>query len=174
MKKIIVLMLVAILILCGCKEKVVENKALEKESMPTETVTITDGKVTSGWAAWNKFFEQTTGEKESEYATAESVININKIYSDNEEVGENITFHEIELRFENEKYIYKNLTEGIYETYEYLIKTSGEINGTGEIATGYFLVNDKDLTFEELEWSVMSSQSTDHIEHQMIVMETSK
>lgn len=172
MKKIIMLMIAITIMVCGCGKKQGEDTALEKGTMPTEKVIITDGKVTSGWASWNKFFAETTGAKASEHTTVERVINIEYFYSEDVQTGEEATYYEIELRFEDEKYVYKNLTEGVYKTYEYLIETSGTVRGTKKTAKGYFLVNDNTLTYEDIEWSMLSSQSTDWVDNVMIFTET--
>lgn len=172
MKKIVFLLVIIMVLATGCKGKQSENTALEKGTMPTEKVVITDGKVTSGWAAWNKFFAETTGAKESEHATVERVINIEYSYNEVLKDGIEATHYEIELRFEDEKYVYKNLTEGVYKTYEYLVEKSGQYKNAAIKTKGYYLVNDKDVTYDELAWSVLSSQSTDWIDHMVIFTET--
>lgn len=172
MRKIILLLVATTMLVCGCGSKKGEDTTLEKGTMPTEKIVITDGKVTSGWAAWNKFFAETTAAKESEYTTLERVINIEYFYSEDKETEEEALHFEVELRFENQKYIYKNLTEGVYKTYEYLVEKSGQYKNAAIKTKGYYLVNDKDVTYDELAWSVLSSQSTDWIDHMVIFKET--
>lgn len=172
MKKIIFLLVATMVLVCGCGNKQGDSTALEKGDIPTEKVIITDGKITSGWSAWSRFYAETTGAKASEYSTVDSVIEIEYLYNEALKDGIESTNYEIELRFEDEKYIYKNLTEGIYKTYEYLIETTGTAKGTNKKVRGYFLVNDNTLTYEDIEWSALSSQSTDWVDNVMIYMET--
>lgn len=172
MKKISLLLLAMMILICGCENKQSKNTTLEKGDTTTDKVIIIDGKITEGASNWSKFFLETTTAKASKNENLNSTIKIEYQYNDILVDGIEPTIYEIELRYKNGKYIYRNLSEGIYETYEYLVERSGKNNNVETKTRGYYLVDNQDVTYEQLTWSVLSSQSTDWIKHKMIYTET--
>lgn len=77
------------------------------------------------------------------------------------------------LRFDGEFYsIIDSITSEEIRKYKYLVELSGKIRNAKSSEHGFYLVNDKNLTYDELMWSMLSSQTTDHIDFRIVYTES--
>lgn len=152
---------------CGNNKSVLQNETTgETETKKMyEKLVLKDGDVASGRTSWDRFIMDTTIAKDTGSDALTREIEIEDVWTEDKKEKREAATYEIRLRFEKGKYVYNNITENITRTFEYLVKGSGEYGGA------YYLVNDKSVTYDDIIRSLMSSQSTDGIAHQIIFFE---
>lgn len=180
MKKIIFLMLCIGMMMVGCENNnITNNKTTSENSGKDLNVVCRDGTVVLGLSSWHTFFKNSQNGIEgkititNEYTDDGIPMNVEvfvsdvsydgKVYKINTKSSEG---YKSNLDGTTEKVtLSENEKESSSKTYKYLVKLSGKPSEyTDYSETGYYLVNDNTVTYEQLKWSMLSSQSTDHID----------
>lgn len=168
MKKAIILLITVVVLVCGCGNNKAstqnETTSETKEKNVYEKLVLKDGDIISGRESWEKFFREATIAKDAGMDSLKKEIEIDYIWTEDKQQKREAATYETILRLENGKYVYEDFTENETYTYEYLIKRCDKEGSE----RGYFLVNDKSVTYDDLMWSLVSSQSTDWIEHEIL------
>ena len=73
------------------------------------------------------------------------------------------------LIFDGEFYSTDKLVSGEQgKKYRFLVERSGQLKSAKYKEHGFYLVNNENVTYEDLMWSALSSQSTDRIDFQKV------
>ena len=191
MKRIIALIIIAlaVMMLASCikKEKGgsgdLFNKVLSAdealaEAKKTDTVVFEDSGVTSGKDVWESFCKKASkGETASvlcaHYYTLDEQNISEELYEQEKDEYPVLYFYLIE--FDGQQYSIrtrdsKSSEIETDETFKCLLHFTGKCPSTAiyEDYEYYILADDADLSFEQLEKSMYSSQSTDHIRHYFV------
>lgn len=171
MKKIIIFLVVCSLTLAGCEQQKVPLKdtveSYLKEEAQKDECLIFDGlNVESGKSYFETFYNKVkTGQRAD--------IRLVKYYDDFD------THYAFDIQFDGDSYTVSYYSDGaLYvEEYQYLLHeiSDGEPKSDHskiEEVEVYYLVNDESLTYYDLMWSGLSSQSTDWVDYQIIYQET--
>ncbi|WMJ22761.1 hypothetical protein RBG61_12300 [Paludicola sp. MB14-C6] len=121
---------------------------------------VIDSKAKQGYysdKAWTKFIEDTKKNKKCS-------VRIVSVYDDNTYVKD--------LFYDGKSYIYiaSDKKENVYQ-YKYLLKLQGTAPNAVKSGTFFYLTNDKDLTYNKVIWSMLSSNSKDHLDGKFVIMD---
>lgn len=153
----------------------IKNKVKQKEEhiKINEELVLRDGKIVNGRRAWNDFLHKTKS-----FPNEPAQITI-KEYYDDENIGG-------VLKYDGYNYslVYKpvkdtdahndtfyELTKSSISKYKYLIERSGKMPNAKYTEHGFYLVNDKSVTYRQLMWSRLSSNSNDWIDFRTVFTE---
>lgn len=156
--------------------------------MEDRNIVITSsGEIIAGREAWNKFYMLTKGNeltKLTEQITEELLnvrnqsILIKTYYGDNnffeEETEENVSgFIEQIIVYDGKQFLVNKWENGENKisTYKYLVERKGRMPNAAVGEHGFYLVNDNSLTYEQLQWSSLSSQCSDYIDYYTVFYE---
>lgn len=174
-KKIAVIFMVIVAVLSGCENDNIQNKKEEttiSEKIETSAeekmkdnaensgkLILKDGKIIKGKQNWDDFLKKTRNP-----SNKPTQITIRKYY-DNECISS-------VLKYDGQKYSlqYESEING-EKKYKYLIERRGKMRNAACEDHGFYLVNDASLTYEQLTWSVLSSNSNDWVDFQTVFME---
>lgn len=151
------------------------------------SVITSSGEIIAGREAWNKFYMLTKGNeltKLTEQITEELLnvrnqsILIKTYYGDNnffeEETEENVSgFIEQIIVYDGKQFLVNKWENGENKisTYKYLVERKGRMPNAAVGEHGFYLVNDNSLTYEQLQWSSLSSQCSDYIDYYTVFYE---
>ncbi|TCT17145.1 hypothetical protein EDC18_101443 [Natranaerovirga pectinivora] len=174
-----VICLIVLLILCSaCGNKTTINTYIKYENLPNNytlesakadgCVVFENHQLTSGEEKWQEFIERTEAGKAAMVRLAYLYLpDFKKTSIDyHDEIIDMLPLYIADLNFDGNTYVF-TYTEDV-QTYEYeypyLVRFTGSPSSRTAIYSQYdryFLVHDKDITFEEIERSWYSSQSGD-------------
>ena len=164
------------------KEALVQNpEALENKY----TVITNNGNIVFGKSLWDQFYTRTKkgltnliGQmQEKEMLEIQNAsITIKNYYGDTdlisgkkqnekEGVAENI------IVYDGKQYFVNRGVMNEISTYKYLIERKGRMKNAAVGEHVFYLVNDESLTYEQLQWSVFSSQSSDWTDYYTVFRE---
>ena len=164
------------------KEALMQNpEALENKY----TVITNNGNIIFGKSLWNQFYTRTKNGltnligqmQEKEMLEIQNAsITIKNYYGDTdlisgkkqdekEGVAENI------IVYDGKQYFVNRGVMNEISTYKYLIERKGRMKNAAVGEHVFYLVNDESLTYEQLQWSVFSSQSSDWIDYYTVFRE---
>lgn len=191
MKRIIALIIIAlaVMMLASCLKKEkggsgdLFNKVLSAdealaEAKKTDTVVLEDNGVTSGKDVWDSFYSKASkGKKASvlcaHYYTLDEQNISEELYEQEKDEYPVLYFYLIE--FDGQQYHIKTRDSKSTaietdETFKCLLHFTGKCPSTAiyEDYEYYILADDEALTYEQLEKSLFSSQSTDFIRHYFV------
>ena len=191
MKKIITLIIIAlaVMMLASCLKKEkggsgdLFNKILSAdealaEAKKTDTVVFEDTEITSGKDVWESFCKKASKGKTASvlcahYYTLDEQNISEELYEQEKDEYPVLYFYLIE--FDGHQYSIKTRDSKLAdietdETFKYLLHFTGKGPSTAiyEDYEYYILADDADLTLEQLEKSLFSSQLTDHIRHYFV------
>lgn len=139
----------------------------EGKIIPRRTLLVMDGKLIKGEDQLEEFIAKKeqgaideTGEKE--------ILKIKYVYTDEDDEDKRV--YDYILSYEEDKYLLESLDYNTGKTYDYLIKLRGKSMTTGKMEEAYFLTDNKDLTYEELEFKILASSSTESLDGRKIFL----
>ena len=167
-------------------EEIFENKLCSAEealewAYNNPVVVIDDGHLTSGRDIWDSFFDSVNAKKPASVLCVHNYVlhkeyMAPKLYEKEKDQYPELFF--MLLVYDGEKICEKGRESKVneldtYETYKYLLHLSGENPATAlyKYSDQYVLVNDPSVTFEQLQKSMFSSQSSDWIDHMNVYTE---
>lgn len=153
----------------------IKNQAEKKEEYVkiNEELVLRDGKIVNGKRAWNDFLHKTQN-----FPNEQAQITI-KEYYDGENIGGVLKYdgYNYSLIYKPVKdanaqsETFSELTKSSISKYKYLIERSGKMPNAKYTEHGFYLVNDKSLTYVQLMWSRLSSNSNDWIDFRTVFTE---
>lgn len=164
------------------KEALMQNsEALENKY----TVITNNGKIVFGKKIWDQFYMRTEkglanliGQiQEKEMLEIQNAsITIKNYYGDTDLISgktqdEKEGFAENVIVYDGKQYFVNRGVMNEKSTYKYLIERKGRMKNAAVGDHVFYLVNDKSLTYEQLQWSVFSSQSSDWIDYYTVFRE---
>lgn len=155
-KKILVMLFVAIFIMTSCKHNKPEKSTETKTENSSNELVLRDNQIVSGLEAWQDFLAKTQTNPDQ---SAEITIKKYNTYE-----GESTDVIESVLKYDGQEYAIGH-DLGEERSYKYLIKRDGDAINDERTVYGYFLTNDKDVTYSELMFNIYASSSYEQIEH---------
>ncbi len=160
-------------------EDLPEGYTLE-EAKKDNCVVKENGDITSGKEVWESFLKKT----ENNEPASVRIFSYHTL-GDKERYGEEYyesikndypKMYILDLEFDGEKYIWKDYSdeEPRISEYKYLIRyeeNDPPESATFESAVYYILVNENTYTLDQIQWSMLSSQSTDWIDFKYTCIE---
>lgn len=83
---------------------------------------------------------------------------------------EDVEPYECVLQYHNGKYILEDSQNDIKQTFNYIVKLKGKSIVTGSKEEGYYLSNDKDVTYEEVTFNILSSSSIESMDYRQLFL----
>lgn len=83
---------------------------------------------------------------------------------------EEIKPYESTLQYQNGNYILEDSQYGTRQNFKYIIKLKGESLITGNKEEGYFLTNDKEVTYEEVTHEILKSSSVESMDYRQLFL----
>ena len=182
MRKLVIILLLFIFLLLSSFSKNTANVSLIQlpdnynlnDAKSDNCVVYENLDITYGQSAWDDFITATDNGKSATvrlafYYTLGDPSKYSKEYY--EEIKDNYPILDImDLSFDGKKYIIEVVEDGklISKEYKYLVKYEGRPNSATAIFsyyTYYVLVNNKTLTWKDIEHGMLSSQYGDFIDH---------
>ena len=175
--------------LCSCGEsfdfswvpfdELPEGYTLE-DAKEDNCVVNEDGEVTSGKQVWESFLKKTENNEPAtvrlvHYYTLGDKENYDEDYYDSIK-DDYPKMYILDLEFDGTKYIWTDYSDEEPRVSEYKYLMRYEENDPPEMATFnsavyYVLVNDNTYTLDDIQWSMLSSQSTDWIDFHYVSIE---
>lgn len=153
---------------CFSEDEIKEIMNIDKENlMPKRTLLVMDGKLIKGENQLEEFVEKAEQEEIS-ITDEQEILKIKYVYTDGDSEGDRT--RDYELEYTNGTYILKSLDNNARQTYNYLVKMKGENIITNNEEEGYFLVNDKNVTYKELIFKRLASSSIESLEHRQLFL----
>ena len=167
------------------KDTMKEVFAQNPEALESRYIVVTNnGKIVFGKKQWNEFYMETTrglsnlaGQmQKKEMLKMQNVSICVKNYYNDTELLEGKKQDGIDgvvesmIVYDGNQFLLNKEGKEILQ-YKYLIERKGRMNNADIGENGFYLVNDKNLTYEQLMWSVMSSQSSDWIDYYTVFWE---
>lgn len=185
MKKLFALVALLSFILCSCAT-IIKTEYVSLVDIPdTYTledakedgcVTFENGDITEGQARWDAFASVVPEQKATVRLAYYYTLDDPSRYS--EEYYESVKddypqLFVMDLSYDGEAYTLTWYEEGqeIVRSYPHMVRFEGEAetpHATYDRYVRYVLVNDKDVTWEELQWGMLSSQMGDYIPHNVV------
>ena len=190
-KKIIVVLMVILVGLSGCgsngKQSKINNettKAVEKtvKSVVADNekskgcvvykkakrtkkdgeLILMEWEIVNGKKAWNNFLQKTKN-----YPNEPAQIKIRQYYEKDGECTGSV------LKYDGQKYslLQSELGKESEKKYKYLVERRGKMPNAKYTDHGFYLVNDDSVTYNQLMWSLLSSNSNDWIDFQTVFTE---
>lgn len=144
-------------------------KASNKDIKESSTLELLEMEVISGQKNWNDFLSKVEKKEAASISISE--------YYETGDRGEKLdkpVLYVKKLDFDGKKYRLSYYDEGkLYQySYSYLIEKIGLISSNAAFAThGFYLINNKDVSFHDLCWSLISSNFSDQIDYKRVYEE---
>lgn len=146
------------------------------DAMKSNMFVLSESEIVHGQELWDSFLAKTKkGEAASLLIAYNYELGDKSHYSEEyyEEIKDDYpVLYVKELIFDGSQYeihLFDDNGEIIVRRgYEYMIHTSGKLNNAAVGADGYYLVHDETLTYQQLMWSLLSSNSKDWIDFQSV------
>lgn len=181
MKKSLIIFSIFILLLTACSQDITrvslndlsDNYSLD-DAKSDNCVTFEDGDITYGQSVWDTFTKKTLNSKPATvrlgfyYTLGDPSRYSKELY---EKIKDNYPILYInDLSFDGKKYIIESIEDGklTSKEYKYLMKYNGHPRSTSALFseyTYYVLVNDNNVTWDDIEHGMLSSQSGAYIDH---------
>ena len=184
MKKAFILAFMLILIACGVNttsdympyKEIPQDYSLES-AKNDNLVVYENGNITSGQSIWDTFIEKTENRKPCVvrlgfYYTLLDPSRYSAEYY--EEIKDDYPVLYIQdLSFDGNEYMLYHVDDGVEYTYKYrylkhYFESSPPKSATFSEREMYILVNDNEVTWEQIQHGMFSSQSGDYIDHKTV------